>query len=255
MYAAAPLSSTRSPPVCGFVLVGDMQTVCALPSTFMGQTNETGKVRTWDADAARADRFQAMEGPYRLDWTAKYDESGDLAAAVASAELDGVPGVSVEFHLRLVNDEVGLSEVRALASGEGETMPLHSELAVRLRLTEYLRQVEREVKRPSVLMTLPEVWSTAAVKVAKRPGPHGHGERFYAVWAKRYVDAVNDEARALAVYKHLGALHPGNRPETIAQWIMKARDKGLLTETGKGKRGGELTDRGKRLLAGHDEEV
>lgn len=218
----------------------------------MVMAGNTRKVTTWDAEAKRLDRIMTMEGPYRLQWEARYGDEGDLDEVVAVAPLDGAPGVVVEFVLRLTDGEIGLGEQRTYRP-DGQSMSLNSEMAIRLRLTEHLKQIERDVRRPSVMMTMPDEWCEAPVKVAKRPGSAGHGPLFYAQWARRYVDAVNDETRELAIYKHLGALE-GERPETIAQWIMKARQKGLLTKTGQGKRGGELTDRGKRLLAGHDDE-
>lgn len=218
----------------------------------MDSDQETWQV--WDQAAYEADGlYRRMGEPkYVIHWTGEWDEHG-AAVARATTELDGAPGWSIDTTLVLERGEIRRREVR-IFSTSGVGMPLHDELSARLHLGDFTKQVAREVKRPATLFLLPGEWTTAPVKVAKRPGRRGHGELFYARWAQRYVDALEDEEREGSVYEYLAAKYDEPRARTIALWITKARNEhGFLTKTKRGVEGGELTEAAKQELDGERE--
>jgi hypothetical protein len=80
--------------------------------------------------------------------------------------------------------------------------------------------------------------------VPLHPGRAGRDDHFYAVWAARYVERAAYTPRPIV---ELAELH--DRPSArVREYIAQARRRGLLTETTRGRSGGELTDKAITLL-------
>lgn len=77
--------------------------------------------------------------------------------------------------------------------------------------------------------------------------PSRHSDRFYAEIASLYVAEGHSSAR---VHNRLKERGDHYAPQTVRRWIMEARDRGMLTATSRGKRGGELTLKAHRILRG-----
>lgn len=82
-----------------------------------------------------------------------------------------------------------------------------------------------------------------------RPGAAGRADEHYAALAAMYVDLLATSSRPTQDLADL----LGEKVSAIRNYIYKARERGLLTTAGRGKAGGELTDKARRLLA-HNEE-
>ena len=83
-----------------------------------------------------------------------------------------------------------------------------------------------------------------------RPGSAGRGDTHYAAVAASYVallDAGDPRpVAALADQLHLSVT-------TVRNLLYKARERGLLTSAGRGRAGGQLTDKAKEMLSGNDQ--
>lgn len=78
----------------------------------------------------------------------------------------------------------------------------------------------------------------------RRPGRVGRDERFWAEIADAYVAALAFPNPI----KHLHEQMPDLKPSQIRDLIHRARYKAFLTDSTRGKAGGELTDKSKKLL-------
>lgn len=83
----------------------------------------------------------------------------------------------------------------------------------------------------------------------KRPGRRGRGDRFYAEVAAVYVDALA-KGNLRPVERTAEALHLS--PSQVRNLLSVARDRKLLTRSRRGVAGGELTERGRHVLAGQE---
>ena len=96
---------------------------------------------------------------------------------------------------------------------------------------------------------LPE-FARSLADFAERPrtGPAGRDDRSYAALAALYVRLINDgEQRPIrAVADRLGLAE-----KTVQNHLFKARERGLLTSLGRGRAGGQLTDKAKEILSVH----
>ncbi|MFP5376022.1 MAG: hypothetical protein ACLGIO_04460 [Acidimicrobiia bacterium] len=94
---------------------------------------------------------------------------------------------------------------------------------------------------------------TAALRVAAdfrerpRPGAAGRGDPHYAMVAALCIDRFNagDPHPAASVAKTLNL-----SPNTVRNLLYKARERGLATSLGRGRPGGQLTDKGREALRG-----
>lgn len=78
----------------------------------------------------------------------------------------------------------------------------------------------------------------------RRPGRRGRPDKDYAEIAAEYVEAM---ANSEAPVKHLAAkLNYGE--QTIRALLHEARERDLLTDASKGKAGGQLTEKARRML-------
>ena len=108
--------------------------------------------------------------------------------------------------------------------------------------------VDEALHRMNESGRLPKGWDSVARNAPGRPGRAGRDDRFYAVWARRYVDQA---ARSRSPTRDLAELH-GERYGAVVQWIHEARNRGLLSRsaggTQQGRRGGRLTPKAMKLL-------
>ncbi|MHB8465047.1 MAG: hypothetical protein ACYDH6_08615 [Acidimicrobiales bacterium] len=92
-------------------------------------------------------------------------------------------------------------------------------------------------------------WAKRAAAADANParGPKGRGDGYYALWASRYA-ALQGSRRPIA---DLAAAY--GEAETVSEkrirdLIHTARERGLLTNRGHGRPGGQLTDKGRAAL-------
>jgi hypothetical protein len=112
-----------------------------------------------------------------------------------------------------------------------------------------LGELTRAASRPGLIGKLmnamaPEV-ASAIDDERTHPGRAGRDDHFYAVWAARYAERAAYTPRPIA---ELAELHQ-QPPARLREYIAAARRRGLLTETTKGRSGGQLTARAHALLA------
>jgi hypothetical protein len=83
-----------------------------------------------------------------------------------------------------------------------------------------------------------------------RPGRRGRDDFEYALWASRYVEALDAGPRPIM---RLLEAHPGHSAAMLRAILNKARHRGLLTPSEPGRAGGRLTQKGLDLLAQLDD--
>ena len=88
--------------------------------------------------------------------------------------------------------------------------------------------------------------AAAAFEEVPRPGAAGRGEHHYAAIAKLYVSLLAEPNPTEVLAAQLGV-----STKTASNLLFKAREKQLLTSLGRGRAGGELTDKARRLLDGN----
>ncbi len=114
----------------------------------------------------------------------------------------------------------------------------------RVTLGDLTRNASRGLIGNLMAAMAPEV-ASAVDEDHAHPGRAGRDDHFYAVWAARYADRAAYTPRPIA---ELAELHD-QPPARLREYIAAARRRGLLTETTKGRSGGQLTDRARTLLA------
>lgn len=130
--------------------------------------------------------------------------------------------------------------------GEDTIADLKAEMR-RLRLPWVARQWEY-VLTQAKWAELPEEWRTG-IRESPRPGRAGHPPAFYAEWVERYLSACEGPTPVAS----LAAAHPGVTPESIKRYLQKAEREGLIADRpGRGKAGGTMTDKCRRILAGEE---
>ena len=118
---------------------------------------------------------------------------------------------------------------------------------VALLSPDLVEALEWEIGRPLTQFCLPGEWAEAAMMIRPKTGRRGNSQRFYAEWARRYLDACEKNPRS--PYAVLANDWPGHAHGTLKQYIWRARDKGLLGPVPAGaKCGGELKAEAKVLL-------
>ena len=77
-----------------------------------------------------------------------------------------------------------------------------------------------------------------------RPGRRGREDRDYAIWARRYVDALEETSHPIKKLRNEHHLSES----AIRAILNRARERGLLTKSPQGRAGGILTTRGESVL-------
>jgi hypothetical protein len=80
-----------------------------------------------------------------------------------------------------------------------------------------------------------------------RPGRRGRPDIFYAVLAAQYVELLDGRSAPTAALAELRNLSASQTRDLLHQ----ARGRGLLTSPPRGRSGGELTEKAKKLLSKH----
>lgn len=82
------------------------------------------------------------------------------------------------------------------------------------------------------------------------PGKRGRGDDFYARLASDYVSLLGTQRDPVVALAERMGQQAGRevRPQTVRNQLTQARKRGLLTTVGRGRAGGELTERARQLL-------
>lgn len=170
-----------------------------------------------------------LRGSYSTDEPDIWRHSSDIG--------DGLR-LHVTLHRR--DGEVFVDELTIEAPNGGTPLPTTS-LFRRLRMGALQDDLLYLVRSP--VSPWPDV-----VMDPKRMGRRRKDDAFYAMWAKRYVDALEeDPKRPVAwIVEH----HDEHTTEAAVRgYVNKARVRKLLTKAPKGKPGGHLTNKAKAILA------
>lgn len=133
-------------------------------------------------------------------------------------------------------------------AGEDTITDLKAQMR-RLRLPWVAREWEYVLKR-GWWAELPEEWRNG-LSESPRPGRLGHPPAFYAEWVEKYLAACGRTGTPTA---ELVKTHPGESPQSISRYLQKAERDGLITDRpGRGKAGGTMTDKCRRILAGEED--
>ena len=93
----------------------------------------------------------------------------------------------------------------------------------------------------------PQLWGET--RALPSPGPAGLPEGHYAMWAQRYIDAVNENGRGYM--PKLLAQWPGETRSNVLRAVQRAEDLGLFVRTptkSGGVGSGHLTKKGESLM-------
>jgi len=86
---------------------------------------------------------------------------------------------------------------------------------------------------------------------ANRPGPRGLGQEFYQDVARYYLEALQTDPRR--PIERMSERYPGCSRANVRDWVSHARESGYLTTLGRGRPGGQPTQKLlEALRARHD---
>jgi hypothetical protein len=171
---------------------------------------------------------------------------GDGRPPEFSARLPGHPEWKITATFVRQGDQLVVSSCTISPVGDG--VPDGGLTARQLRRVT-LGDLTRNASRAGLIGKLmgamtPDVTS-AVDEERTHPGRAGRDDHFYAVWAARYAERAAYTPRPIV---ELAELHD-QPPARLREYIAEARRRGLLTETTRGRSGGQLTDRAHVLLA------
>jgi len=106
------------------------------------------------------------------------------------------------------------------------------------------RALEHVLASPIAAAHLGKAWAYEAPK----PGRPGRDDLHYAKAALAYVEALKADPRRPV--KHMVDTSPELTPDEVRARLRRARERELLTGAPKGRPGGELTEKAKKVL--HD---
>lgn len=165
-------------------------------------------------------------------------------ATVDVTAFASTDGVVVELPLKPSDDGAQVAEVTARRE---DGASLRAEDLMRLGLGAVHGQLRDHLKNELLAAQLGHGWGAERLP---RPGRRGRHDLFYAEAAAEYVHALTQDAtrpvrwilaRAAEEGRHLTA-------DEVRARVRRARERGLLTPTPKGRPGGELTKRCRDLL-------
>ena len=166
--------------------------------------------------------------------------------------LDGVPRI-IELRIR---SAAGASTLRGARGPRGARQDYTHELGrkvpgngidsnvLRLGLQRLHDAVENDATARAML-TLRGIALDASFRAARHPGRKGRSDFFYAVWCARYVEMCATTSRP---YPALAEKYPGYSASTIQRFVDEAHKRKLLVDRTKGRAGGRLSARAKKLL-------
>jgi hypothetical protein len=176
-----------------------------------------------------------------------------------------VPGVIIEYHLKVKDGTPLISEIRVAAVapenyiaerripddapviGDGITarvlrkVPVGPEVIARALETSPIQKA---------IGAGPSTFQAAARNEPRRPGSHGRPDLYYARLAQLYVELVNAGSRS-PVQNIADRLSADGQPysrDYVRDQLVDARRRGLLTHPPRGRPGGQLTRRAVKLL-------
>jgi hypothetical protein len=167
-------------------------------------------------------------------------------------DTPGVPAHRDRDADRWVQVTLGQAPESAVPSGGLTARALrrvHLGRAIELAYGQLEEWLERDQRygRP-----LPSKFTREAVSVPRRPGRKGRDDRFYAVVAAAYVDALKMGSRqpVRAAARTLSQRSGGTyEPAYVRDLLHGARQRGLLTRPPKVRAGGELTEKALEALS------
>lgn len=191
-----------------------------------------------------------------LEWVGKLGAEG--SAVVGEVLWDAAPGVHYKLE---VTPDGQLRQFTAMACTGGTVTARGLRLAP---IGEMQRAVRKRVQDLTSMAAKALIRSDdqdqetvdAADRLRKaaddfsdrpRPGSAGRGDHRYAAVAAVYVDLL-DAGDPSPVVTMASVLHLSVK--TVRNLLYKAREKGLLTSAGRGRAGGQLTDKAKEILDG-----
>lgn len=177
-------------------------------------------------------------------WTISH-RGKDLRSMSVVADLDGFPEWRVTVDFALADGAMMVRRVEvAPSSGAGPRESLSTRV---LRAVQF-REISNEAW--ALLADLGDVMPSVdnlakEFRRTPRPGRRGRPDLVYAEAAAIYVASMTKPAPLQATARALGI------PEARARSLLgEARRRGLLTQAPKGRAGGELTEKARRLLDG-----
>jgi hypothetical protein len=209
----------------------------------MAESDESGKV----APVALGAWELVVEDSLELDWHFDYGDEANGVVASATHQLDD--GWSVTVRLRREEGRTVFLPWTFTPPAGREGDWLTSTIFKRLSMPDIREAIQRDLENPDSAKWLPASWFDTFT-VMPRPGQAGRADMSYALWAKRYVDALDVAPRHPVRY--LAEQYPGESEKAIQRRLTKAGERGILVRQ-RGKVGGHLTETGKRLTQHLDE--
>jgi transposase-like protein len=187
-------------------------------------------------------------------WLATYRIPGGLACSLwLRFQESGWAIEGLTLHPEARNVAVGPWRQRphntaALAAQTtGPARPLSARLLRQIPLGEIETDLRERLARSYYMKT----YRTEETKHVQEARRRRKSDRFYVEIAEQYDEAMRSGTNQPA--QQLIARH-GVPEGTMYRWINAARRRGLLSETGRGRAGGYLTEKAKKLLERSDDE-
>jgi hypothetical protein len=197
---------------------------------------------------------ETRDGEVTVDMIEQTD-SGTVRALV---RWGSAPGVS--YVLEVMPDG-RLIEFCARADAAGEVSarglrkaPLgRMQAAVRSEVAEVVEGWRWSARKRNVRASLMEDIEALARDFLERerPGAAGRDDAHYAAIAAMYLDVLADPQRGTTPVLKILAERLGKSPKTVRNYLFEARERSLLTSLGRGRAGGQLTDKAKEILSGN----
>lgn len=188
----------------------------------------------WPGDSP-GDPFDPATVPDPPPWVDCMTVTDDGAAVRLRLVVSGPEGEPTVTRVEVVNPDGALTRRYLRGVGLGQVVD----------------EVGRVLADWSVSRRLGDTWR----REVHRPGRAGRPDVHYAEWARRYVEALEVSRSPIKHIVNDDRAKGDHRTEQeVRAKVNRARDRGLLTRPPKGRAGGELTDRCRRLLSGEEVE-
>lgn len=171
------------------------------------------------------------------------NEDTEDGALVAVAPLDGAPGFNVELTVKRFEGQAAIQQI-TVWSDEPATAVTNTALMQRLRLTALQEKIRDALEGDYGAVLLPETWHDNFLSVP-HPGRRGRPPVEYAIWARRYVRALEQDSKRPIQWL---AGRFDMDPDKVSRIVNRATAKGFLDDRVAGKPGGCLSRAAKQLL-------